>query len=172
LGQEIINYFIEIYEYDRYNFFDKIAKTYYQKIRNHAYDVMLYDDKIITKISELFSNKYWKKEYPPLNGVLYMDVSDNGSNQIYGVETLIFVNELILNNIKSIYINDGYHFVDNKSNVTNTDNNVFIHINLLATYLDRHIDASKYVSIGGMNKSINKFNKYNKKINNLINIII
>jgi hypothetical protein len=156
LGQEILYYFIEIYEYDRYNFFKNMANDEYYLI-NNVDDI----DKVNIKIDEFFSNKYWQNEYPAINGVIYIDKSSDIVSSV-GIETVIFVNELYLQPTNNIYINDGINFKDNKEDVTDTNNDVVINMDALKTKLEG-FNINPQIQVGGHYKKYMKYkNKYMK----------
>jgi hypothetical protein len=136
LGQEIIYYFLEIYCYDRFNFFYNLANEQY------------------LLINELFENIFWSNEYPSIDGVLYIDKSIDDMKEIYGIETIVFTPEIFLNEINNIYINDGVNFTFDIENVTINNKPININFNILKEWLT-HFNSSNQIMVGGK--------KYNKK---------
>jgi hypothetical protein len=89
LGQEVIYYLFEIYNYDRYHFI------------NHAFNVNTYV-KYNGNLSNLMKNM--NDIYPPLDGVYYFDHQKLNNMDVSGNELVIFIPDISLTLTKIIYI--------------------------------------------------------------------
>lgn len=161
LGQEIIYYFIEIYCYDRYNFFYNMANDEYILKKNQL------SEEKNTKIKELLENELWQEEYPNIDAVMYIDKSMDESKIVIGIETVVFINEVYLKKVKDIYINDGTDFKLDKTLVTNFTNPT-INMNKLHCLLKEH-NSQNQIMVGGGESYYNKYLKYKNKYLNLKN---
>lgn len=100
LGQEIIYYIFEIYNYDRYHMLFKIYYDFFGRkinVNPNIEFVEFYNDEMINKI------------YPGLDGLYYYDqntytMADSMELNVHGTEILIFTPELIFNISKVIYL--------------------------------------------------------------------
>jgi len=163
LGQEIIYYFLEIYCYDRYNFFKKLAiNSYNDEIPQHVQETAPLFPALLANINELLVNKNWKNDYPPIDGVTYFDKSPNSK---YGIEIVIYTSEISLELINSIYINDGTNFVNKREDVTVFNPKTIDFIKLEKIITLSHKPSNIKIIEGGDYKS--KYLKYKKKLNGL-----
>jgi hypothetical protein len=157
LAQEIIYYFLEVYCYDRYNFFKNLSVNDYNNNTLNTLD----------NLNELFSNKIWIDEYPPIDGIIYLDFNSKDIN--YGIEIVIFINEFNLKEKNSIYINDGENFKEKKDEVTNFNPEININFKELDKKINNLYPPNILNIIEGGNYYHNKYNKYYNKYFNKLN---
>ena len=81
IGQEIYYYFLEIYNYDRYNRLLNSYNSFSSTFNKSSFNEFCNDEMIITM-------------YPPFDGVLYFDHSTYKNVNYPGTECLLFNNEL------------------------------------------------------------------------------
>ena len=186
VGQEFINYFIEIYAYDRYNFFMNLVKKDYETnipctdtIQSLPYTYSIKYNCIENKYDEITENELWSNDYPPFDGIIYIDYTEGSSNSIAGstcelsfdssthcresaVETVIYIPEIYLAIIKNLYMNDGEHFTFNKDEVISTNSNQMIMFAKLESFInDNFINTSNQLLVGGAyNTYLSNKNKY------------
>ena len=166
LGQEILFYFIEIYCYDRYNFFFNMANEQYLLLGKVNKDTDIKDTDIKNKkINELLKNKLWISEYPPIDGIIYLDKSNDDGREVSGIETVIFIPDIFLKKIDDIYINDGKNFKSKIKDVSEL-NPKLIDFNSLFCYL-KNLNSHKQKLIGG--GYYDKYKKYKNKYLSLKN---
>lgn len=149
LGQEVIYYLFEIYNYDRYWL---LHKLYYKILKKH----------IINNPNISFENFYNDKSiniiYPSIDGIYYYDSSETNIESkniiINGTELLVFIPELCFSIEKCICYNldSPYHF-----NVSLSSKEEFIE------YLNEFINKYNQLNIN-INYSINLFKIINEKM--------
>jgi hypothetical protein len=161
LGQEIIFYFIEIYCYDRYNFFNNLSNEQYLLVDPHNKNSKDEKEEKNNKINELLINKMWRSEYPSIDGVIYVDKSNDNGKEIIGIETVVFIPDIYLTKIDDIYINDGINFKsDLKDVVSKNPDQLRINFNSLSCML-KTLNSPTQIMIGGYHKKYLKYkNKY------------
>ena len=186
VGQEFITYFIEIYAYDRYNFFMNSVKKDYETnipctdtIQSLPYTYSIKYNCIENKYDEITENELWSNDYPPFDGIIYIDYTEGSSNSIAGstcelsfdssthcresaIETVIYIPEIYLAIIKNLYMNDGEHFTFNKNEVISTNSNQMIMFAKLESFInDNFINTSNQLLVGGAyNTYLSNKNKY------------
>ena len=98
IGQEIYYYFLEIYNYDRYNFLLKSFNSFSSNFNRGNFE-------------EFFNSPETNKDYPPFDGVLYFDHSKHDNLDYPGTECLLFNKEIItkLIGIKCAFNNKFYN---------------------------------------------------------------
>ena len=163
LGQLFIYYFLEVYCYDRFNFFKNMATEDYQLIR----DIRDRDLAKQTKINEFLSNELWLNQYPGIDGVLYMDKSTNDRTVLTGVETVVFVQEIYLTTVDNIYINDGADFKSIKDDVTILTPPT-IDMDILKCTLNK-LTSNNPIMVGGYHEKYLKYKKKYLALKNLTN---
>jgi hypothetical protein len=149
IGQEIYYYFLEIYNYDRYNFLLKSYNSFISNFNRGLFEEFLNSPEI-------------NREYPPFDGVLYFDHSIHNNIQYPGTECLLFIKEIITKifGIKCAFNNKFYNslqFVDA--------------INDFNMYLDNPNDLVPIKDVCKEFNNIykNKYLKYKKKYLTLAN---
>ena len=120
LGQEIIYYFLEIYNYDRYHkltdLFDDLNKDKEKLHINLPPDY---------KFEQFYNDESVNIEYPSLDGIYYHDDSsvniDKQDIPVHGTEIIIFIPDKFFNIESSIFIND---IINNNIKKYTFDNNI------------------------------------------------
>jgi hypothetical protein len=175
LGQEVIYYLFEIYNYDMYNYINNIIEN--NKKDNH---IVTYDD--------IMNNPIWSKELHICNGIIYYDsTNDSHNNKIDGIEICIFniditlsISDILLlesdpNSIDSITL-DIYNieelnkkFIELKNNYDLLKDVRFRYTSLIRKRIEQFLIqlsgslCKKNIISGGF---YNKYNKY--KFKNLV----
>ncbi len=167
IGQEIIYYFLEIYNYDRFNFFKEYITRDYVETKKHGSAVHGKEIGPPTsdKLNEMLSSKLWRNEYPAFDAVIYIDHNWEGNTDFAGVEIVVFISEIYLEILESIYINDGTNFTPNKSDVNTVldPNDIVVDIDKLEQYINnRYVTPDNIIMVGG-NPYKQKYIKYKGK---------
>lgn len=150
LGQEVIYYFLEIYNYDRFNELNHIYHEFLNKnlsVNTNISFENFYNDKLINKI------------YPSIDGVYYYDQNkfidkNRAEYNIHGTEIVIFTPDLCMNLYSVHYfniLNDKITFKDTKT--------LDEQINNLKNLIDNYDNLNKEIPM-----SIESFNVINEKM--------